>query len=178
MRNFLLGPVVRLIPLGLVLLAIQTQVFANHPVGGVRVQLLLSLAAATGAAASAEHGAVCGFILGMLFDLGGGQPLGQSALAYGLAGLVGGYIQSIVDVPRWWMMAVFTGIGAGAGEAATPMIMLLTGRDGWLDARLLKVVPIVAVAALVMSPVLCPLGRWSMRVRKPQWRVRSSEEAA
>ena len=178
MQNLLLGPIIRLIPVGLILLGFQNQVMAEHPVFDVRLQLLLSLAAATGAVSSAETGALCGFILGMLFDLSSGQPLGQSALAYGVAGLAGGYLHTLTAVPRWWMIGLFTGLAAAAGEAATPVIMLLTGRDGWLNADLLRVVPIVALGAVLLSPLLGPLGRWSMRVRKPQWKVIPGDHAA
>ncbi|HQV56935.1 MAG TPA: hypothetical protein PKV27_02910, partial [Ilumatobacteraceae bacterium] len=101
-----------------------------------------------------------------------------SALAYGVAGLAGGYLHGLSAVPRWWMIGIFTGLAAAAGEAATPVIMLLTGRDGWLNGGLVRIVPIVALGAVALSPLLCPLGRWSMRVRKPQWKVIPGDQAA
>lgn len=178
MRNLLLGPILRLVPIGLVLLGFQDEVCAAHPIAGVRVQLLLAMSAAIGAMCSAEHGAVAGFILGLLSDLTGGQPLGQSALAFGTAGLIAGYVRMLTVVPRWWMIGLFIGLASAAGEALIPVIMLLTGRDGWLNADLFRVVPIVAIASVVLAPVLCPVGRWTMRVRKPQWKVPSVDAAA
>ena len=171
MRAVLGGPIPRLVLFGFVLLGIQNTVLANHPVGDVRIQILLALAAAAGAGAGAERGALAGFVMGMMYDLSSGQPLGLTALAYGLAGLVAGYLQVIKPVPRWWMLGGFAALGAAAGEASLPVLMAMTGQGGWVGFRLLRVIPVVAVAAVVLAPVFVPVGRWLVGFRPPQWKV-------
>ena len=92
MRSLPFALFTRLIPVALVVLAIQRTVCAAHRPAGVAVQVVLALAAGAGAGAGAERGAFAGFALGMMYDLGVGTPLGLTALAYGLAGLVSGYV--------------------------------------------------------------------------------------
>ena len=72
----------------------------------------------------------------MMFDLAAGTPLGSSALAFGLGGLVAGYVVTITPDPQWWLAALFAALGAVVGEAAIPVIKLLIGQDGWITPRL------------------------------------------
>lgn len=171
MRTVLAGPLPRLLLFGFILLGVQNTVLASHPLANVRVQVLLALVAAAGAGAGAERGALAGFVLGMMYDLSSGQPLGQTALAYGFAGLVAGYLQVITPVPRWWMLAGFTALGAAAGETAVPVLMSVTGQTGWITARLLTIIPIVVIASVVLAPLFVPIGRWLVGYRPPQWKV-------
>ena len=171
MRHVVNGPVLRLILVGLVLLGVQNTLCANHPITDVRIQVLLAFTAAAGAASSAERGALAGFVLGMMYDLSSGQPLGQTALAYGFGGLVAGYLTVLKPVPRWWMIAGFVTLGAAAGEAAIPVVMLITGQQGWLSMRVFRVVGIVTVAALALAPIFVPIGRWAVAYRSPHWKA-------
>ncbi|MCU1504330.1 MAG: hypothetical protein JWM12_3684, partial [Ilumatobacteraceae bacterium] len=50
-------------------------------------------------------------------------------------------------------------------------IKLLIGDDGWITPRLVVILPVQAVAAFVLSPVLIPLGRWCMAVKRPKWKA-------
>jgi len=170
-RAFLLGPVVRLVPVGLIFLALQRAVFAEYRLKGVALQVVLALVAAAGAGGGPERGALAGFVLGMMYDLGVGTPLGLTALAYGLAGLVAGYVILITPDPQWWFAMIFVALGAAVGEVAIAVTKLLIGEEGWVDASLFKVVPIVAAFAALLSPVLVPVGRWCMYVRRPKWKA-------
>jgi hypothetical protein len=107
----------------------------------------------------------------MMFDLAAGTPLGSSALAFGLGGLVAGYVLMITPDPQWWLGALFAALGAVVGEAAIPVIKLLIGQDGWITPRLAVVLPVQAVAAAVLSPLLVPLGRWMMAVKRKKWKA-------
>jgi len=170
-RAILLGPVLRLVPLGLVFLGIQRRVAAPYRPADVVVQVVLALVVAAGAAAGPERGAVAGFTLGLMYDLGVGTPLGISALGYGLAGVVAGYVLLITPDPQWWLSVVFVALGAAVGETSIPVLMLLTGQEGWLTPRLLTTVPVVTIAAVVLCPLLIPLGRWCMCVKRPTWKA-------
>jgi hypothetical protein len=161
----------RLIPVTLVVLAIQRTVCANYPVAGVTIQVVLALAAGAGAGAGSERGAFAGFAMGMMYDLGVGTPLGLTALAYGLAGLTSGYVLSITPEPQWWLSAIFVAIGAAVGEMAIPVVKFLTGQEGWLTNRLILVIPVVAGAATLLSPLFVPLGRWCAGAKRRTWRA-------
>ncbi len=152
MRSLPFALFTRLIPVALVVLAIQRTVCADHRPAGVAVQVVLALAAGAGAGAGSERGAFAGFALGMMYDLGVGTPLGLTALAYGLAGLVSGYVISITPDPQWWLAAIFVAIGSAVGEAAIPVVKFMTGQDGWLTNRLFLVLPAVTIASTVLSP--------------------------
>lgn len=165
------GPIGRLVPLGVLLLAIQTAVFTEVRPLGVVPQVLLAFAAAAGVAGGPERGMLAGFVVGLMFDLSTGAPMGSSAITMGLAGMVAGTITFLNIEPRWWLAALFVMLGAAAGEAAVPMLRFLIGQERVMSDEIFVVVPVVAIAAAIFSPVLIPLGRWSLRLGKVEWKV-------
>ena len=160
---------IRLIPVGMVMLVLQRNLFAEIQVSGVIIQVVLALAAAAGAAGGSERGAVAGFTLGIMFDLVEGTPLGSTAIAFTIAGAVAGLLALIAADPQWWLSAIFVGLGAAAGEAMIPVVRIFIGEEDPWPSQMLKVVSIVAIAAMVMSPLLVPLGRWCLRIRRAGW---------
>lgn len=171
MRNFFLGPFLRLVPVGLIALSIQRVVFANHPIHDVKLQFVLALVVAAGAGGGSDRGAVAGFVLGLLYDISGNTPLGLMALAYGLAGMVAGYVHTFTPDPQWWLASLFAFIGAAVGEIAIPVAEVLTGESGWITGDVRWTIPIVALFAAVMCPLLMPVGRWMMGVRRKKWKA-------
>ena len=163
------GPLPRLVLVGILLVAAQQTLFVELRPAAVTVQVVLAFAAAAGAATGPQKGALASFVLGLMYDLRAGTPLGSSSLAMGVGGFVAGYSLSITVDPQWWLAMLFTGLGAAVGEGITPVIRALIGEEGHLTARLLTVVPVVAVAAMIVSPLFVPLGRWCMRVKKTDW---------
>jgi rod shape-determining protein MreD len=169
------GPLLRLFLVGVVLLALQRTLFEDLRPAGITVQVLLALAAACGAVAGPQKGALAGFVLGLLYDLNVGTPLGSSSIAMGLGGYVAGYAVSVAVWPPWWLAAVFTGLGAAAGEAVVPLIRAFVGENHPFDPHYGLVVAVVGIGAAVMSPVLVPIGRWCMRVKQPEWKAPREE---
>jgi cell shape-determining protein MreD len=165
------APLVRLVPIGLVMVAVQFAVADDMRLFSVVPQIALAFVAGTGAGAGSERGAYAGFILGLMMDLRGAEALGLTALAYGAAGLVAGYVLSITPDPQWWLSALFTAVGAAVGEVMVPTLKLMTGSDGWLTFRVAEVVAVVAAVAALLSPLFVPVGRWSMGVKRKKWRV-------
>ena len=86
-----------------------------------------------------------------------------------VAGVVAGLLALITPDPQWWMLAIFTGLGAAAGEIATPVVRVLIGEADPFDASIATIVPIVALSAVVMSPLLVPLARWCLRLKPAEW---------
>lgn len=171
MRWFVTGPLLRLAPVGLVVLAVQRMVLSETTVLGVVLPLVLALAASTGAGAGSELGALGGFTFGLMYDLATGTPLGLTGLVYGLAGFAAGYVFTITPVPPWWLASLSAACGAALGEFVQPLVRSLVGMDGWFDSRLLTIVPVTFVFTSLVSPALIPVGRWSMRAKKFRWKA-------
>lgn len=163
------GPLPRLALVGVMLVALQQTLFVDLRPAAVTIQIVLALAAAAGAAAGPQKGALAGFVLGMMFDLRAGTPLGSSSLSMGVGGFVAGYSLSITVDPQWWLAMIFTGIGAAVGETMVPVVRSFIGEEGHFTPRLFTVVPVVSAAAMILSPVFVPVGRWCMRVKKVDW---------
>lgn len=167
--SFVQGPVPRLLMVGVLVVALQQTLFVELRPLGVTVQVVLALAAATGAGGGSQKGALAGFVLGLMFDLRAGTPLGSSSLTMGVAGFSAGYVTSITIDPQWWLAALFTGLGSAIGEALAPVVRVLIGEEFEVSLRFVKVLVVVAVASIVMSPVLVPIGRWCMKVKRTDW---------
>ncbi len=171
MRRFLIGPIPRIILVGLFAMSLQRAVFAQHPLGDIKLQFVLALVATAGAVGGADRGAVAGFALGLMYDFSGNTPLGLTALAYGVGGIVAGSLQSFAPEGQWWFASLWTLVGAAVGELAVPFEEAVTGEPGWLTGRLFVEVPVVAIAAAVMSPALMPVARWMVAVKRKKWKV-------
>lgn len=174
--SFLQSSLIRLIPVGMIVLALQRTVFVEIEIFGVIVQVVLALVVAAGASGGSEKGAIAGFVLGVMFDLVEGTPLGSTAVAFTLAGAVAGLLAIIAADPQWWLKVIFVALGAAAGEAAVPVVRLFIGEESPWPSDMVKVVVVVALAAAVMSPVLLPLSRWCLKIRGPEWKARLEEE--
>jgi cell shape-determining protein MreD len=167
--SFLQGPLVRIIPVGIVMLALQRTFLVDVQVAGVIIQLMTATAAAAGVAGGSERGAMVGFVFGIMFDLAEGTPLGSTAAAMTVAGIVGGLLALIAADPQWWLGAIFTALGTAAGVAMIPVVRIFVGESEPFQERLRVVLPVVAVAGAVMSPLLVPLARWCLKLKRPEW---------
>ena len=163
------GPLPRLALVGVMLVALQQTLFVDLRPAAVTIQIVLALAAAAGAAGGPQKGALAGFVLGLMYDLRAGTPLGSSSLSMGVGGFVAGYSLSITVDPQWWLAMIFTGVGAAVGETMVPVVRSFIGEEGHFTPRLFTVVPVVSAAAMILSPIFVPVGRWCMRVKKVDW---------
>jgi rod shape-determining protein MreD len=161
----------RVVPIGMMLLALQKTLFVELQPFGVIVQVVMAFAAAAGAAGGPERGAITGFTLGIMFDLAVGSPLGSSSIAMGIAGYVAGWADLVRIDTTWWLAAIFVGIGAGTGEASVPVVRRFIGEQDAFAADMTTIVPVVAVAAAIASIALVPLSRWSLKLERPEWKV-------
>jgi rod shape-determining protein MreD len=175
--SFVQGPLVRVIPLGLILLALQRTIFVEIQVVGVIIPIMMAMAAAAGVAGGSERGAIVGFTFGLMFDLAEGTPLGSTATAMTIAGAVSGLLALIAADPHWWLEAIFTAIGTAVGVTMVPVIRGFIGEPAPFQGELGIVVAVVAAAAAVMSPLLVPLARWCLRMRRPEWKQPIDEAA-
>ncbi len=174
METFLRRPILRIVPVGLVVLAVQVSWFgAVRPFDTV-IQVVLALAAASGVPGGAERGAWMGFVLGIMFDLGTAAPLGQHALAYGLAGFTAGLVNAVAVDPHWWLSMIFVALGGAVGEFSIPVIeTFMSDGGGWQGQHLSRILPVIAVTCAAFSPCFIPLSRWCLAIRKKKWKVRT-----
>lgn len=161
-------PFVRLLMVGLPALGVQTTLLTELTPYGVAVQLLLCMSIGAGVAAGPEAGAFAGFVLGIMFDLVLTSPLGLCALIYGLAGFVGGFAfsQSLAN-PRWLNSLTCAGLGAAA-TFAQPVVANWIGVEGWISARLVKVMFVVALTNAILGFLVVPIMRWTLAVKRQQ----------
>jgi cell shape-determining protein MreD len=170
-ERFVRSPLLRFAPVALLLLGIQDAVCRQYLLGGVVVQLLLVFACAIGAGAGGERGLVAAFVLGGLFDLSFGLTLGTSSLAYAVGAAVAGYALVISPDSHWWLSALFTGLGSVAGYAAFVAVKLMLTERSPIDRALIPQFIVIGAVAVAASPLLVPLGRWSMGVKKRTWKA-------
>jgi len=50
-----------------------------------------------------------------------------------------------------------------------PVVRVFVGESQPFQTRLAVVVPVVAAAGALMSPLLVPLARWCLRLKRPEW---------
>jgi len=153
------------------LIALQISVFGDIRVFGVAIQVVLAFCAAAGIPGGAERGAWLGFVVGLMYDLGTAAPLGQHALAYGLAGFTAGLVNAVAVDPHWWLSMIFVALGAMVGELSIPIIETFVSSGGWQGQRLGRILPVVAVSSVMLSPLFIPLGRWCLAIRRKTWKV-------
>lgn len=163
--------ITRIVVVGMMLLALQKTIFADMRPAGVALQVMLAFAASAGAAGGSERGATAGFLLGLMFDLGTGGPLGSSSITMGLAGFVAGYVALINIERQWWLAALFVAVGSAVGELCVPVVRSFIGDANVYSARLYTIVPLVALAAAVASPLLVPVSRWCLRLGTTEWKA-------
>jgi len=167
MIELLRHPLLRLLMIGLPVLALQTTLLADMRPAGVVIQAMLLLSVAGGIAGGPERGALAGFVLGFLFDLVLTSPLGLHALVYGLAGFLAGYINSLtIDHPRWLIVLV-VGVASAASTAIYPVAAAMIGEEVVFSTRLITVVAVVSVANMVLAVPAVGLMRWVLHVPAP-----------
>jgi rod shape-determining protein MreD len=171
MIALLRGPLPRLVLFGIVLLALQTTFFADARLFGVSIQVVLAFVAAAGAVGGPDRGAIAGFVLGVMYDLAVGSPLGSSAITFGLAGVVAGTVTRFNVELTWWLAMTFVALGVAVGELAVPVVRLFLGETDVISDRLAVIVPVVTVAGALLSPLFVPIGRWCLRLNRPEWKV-------
>jgi hypothetical protein len=50
-----------------------------------------------------------------------------------------------------------------------PVVRVFIGESEPFQGRLAIVIPVVAAAGMIMSPLLVPLARWCLRLKRPEW---------
>jgi rod shape-determining protein MreD len=150
----------------LIVISLQTTLFAEMRPFGVAAQLVLLFAVVSGSIYGSTIGALTGLIAGLMYDFILPTPVGLTSLALGLAGATAGLLIYFFLDPNWWMRLLTIGIVSLLGEFYYPLAQTVIGLDGWLQWRVIKVAIIVAGCNLLLSPLAILVCRWTLAERK------------
>ncbi len=145
----------RLVLVVLATVLAQLLFFGDLVVAGVRLDIAVAVAAAVGLSLGAVTGAWLAFAIGALLDLFLSTPFGLSALAYGLAAFVVGWV---ADSNLSTTLVHRIAIVAGATVFATMVFAVVgtvIGQTDMLTGRLPRIVIVMTLANVVLAaPVL------------------------
>jgi rod shape-determining protein MreD len=150
----------------LIVISLQTTLFAEMRPFGVAAQLVLLFVVVSGSINGSTIGALTGLIAGLMYDFVLPTPVGLTSLALGLAGATAGLLVYFYREPTWWMRLITIGVVSLLGEVYYPLAQTVVGLDGWLHFRIIKVAIVVAVCNLVLSPIAIFVCRWTLAERK------------
>ena len=165
----------RVVLTGLIVLSLQMTIATEIRPFGVVIQIVLAFAVAAGAASGPGEGAKVGFVLGLMYDMATGLPMGSTAMSMAFGGYVAGWGRQYRLEPTWWMLAALASIGAAVGEAFVPIMRVLTGETGVFGARVALVLPVVAHSSGLLSTLLIPIARWALAIRPTEIRVAGAD---
>jgi rod shape-determining protein MreD len=165
----------RTVLVGLIVLSLQMTIATEIRPFGVVIQVMLAFTVAVGAASGPGEGATAGFVLGLMYDLATGLPLGSTAMSMAFGGYVAGWGRQYRLEPTWWMLAALAGIGAAVGEVLVPVVRVLTGETGVFEGRIAVILPVVAISAGLLSPLFIPIARWALVIRPTEIRVADAD---
>lgn len=154
---------VRLVLVGLFVLALQTTLFNEMRPFGVCLQVMVLLAAASGLARGSQTGAIAGFIVGLLYDLVLTTPLGLCAAVFAVIGYLAGFAHSFVHESTWWSRMLLGAAASAVGMVLLPLAFAITGTDGLFTTHIFVVVLVVAIFNGLLSVPAELLCRWALR---------------
>ena len=167
MLDLVQRPFVRLVMVGLLVLTLQTTLLSDLRPFDVITDLLLGFSAAAGVIGGPERGALVGFFYGILFDLALVTPFGLSALTYSLVGFFVGLLKASITVGQaWWLTMLLVFFGSAVGVLLFAVLGTLIGEPGWIQPGLLRVALVVGVVNGLLGPLMLPIQRWTLRLKK------------
>lgn len=149
---------IRVALVGLVVLVLQVCVVSQVTFLGVRGNIVLLFAIAAALETDAQRGAICGFALGLAFDLLLDTPAGLSALTMAVVGYTVGSAKDLVLRSSRLLNLALVALASAGGTllyAGSAVVLGVTVDPADLPA-------IVAVIALINVALSTPL-RWTLR---------------
>jgi rod shape-determining protein MreD len=146
-----------------VALVLQLGLFDDLSIFSVHPELMLAVGIGTAVAWGPERGAIVSFAAGLLVDLVLSGRFGVTALAYGLAGYGVGLLSDGLARRSMLIDGALMTLGGAAGVLLYAVVAALFGEPTLGDDHLGRIVGIVALWNLVLSPVVLPVCRWAGR---------------
>ena len=155
-------PWVRLPLVTLIALAIQLSLFTDMRPFDALADIMLLLVLAAGMVAGPRDGALCGFFIGLVYDLMLRTPFGLSALAYALIGYAAGYLQAVVSSAPWWIGMLIMGAASAVSVAIYALIGTVFGLRDAVNFHLVTVMVVVGVVNLLLAVPALWVQRWAL----------------
>jgi rod shape-determining protein MreD len=146
----------------IVALAIQLSFFTDMRPFDAVADVMLLLVLAAGMVAGPRDGALCGFGMGIAYDLMLRTPFGLSALTYAMVGYAAGYLQAIVSAAPWWLGMLVMGAASAVAVACYAAIGTVFGLKDAVNVHLLTVMGVVGVVNLLLAVPGLWVQRWAL----------------
>ena len=168
-EHILRRPLLRVIPVGLVLLALQRTMFTECARSAWRSRSCSPSCAAAGAGAAPSGARRSGSCSGSCTTSASARRSASTRSAYGLAGFVAGMVDAVAVDPHWWLASIFVALGAAVGETAVPVVETLRSARTVGRPATRTIVPVVAVTRPRCQPAPHPRsadGAWRPQARR------------
>lgn len=153
-------------------LLLQSTVFAQLRLLGIRPELLYLVTIAIALLEGPNEGATVGFVSGLSQDFLMNQPKGLTALTLTLLGYAVGMFRQFIVSPSPLVPTIVVGVGTAAGIAFYEVVSLLLGNFHEEAAYGVKVALLTAAYNAVLTPILYPLLRRITEGSRPRRVVR------
>ncbi len=140
-------------------LLLQSTVFAQLRLLGIRPELLYLVTIAIALLEGPNEGATVGFVSGLSQDFLMNEPKGLTALTLTLLGYAVGMFRQFIVSPSPLVPTIVVGVGTAAGIAFYEVISVLLGNFHEEAAYGVKVALLTATYNAVLTPILYPLLR-------------------
>ncbi len=152
----------RVLSIGIVVitaLLLQSTVFANLRLLGVRPELLYLVTISVALLEGPNEGATVGFVSGLAQDFLMNEPKGLTALTLTLLGYGVGMFRQFIVSPSPLVPTIVVAVGTAAGIAFYEIVSVLLGNFHEEAAYGVKVALLTAAYNAVLTPILYPLLR-------------------
>jgi len=164
--QFMASPWTRLVLVGMLVLSLQTTLFAELRPFGTSIQVMGIFVGAVGVMHGLQVGAIAGLVCGLMYDSVLPTPLGLGALVLGMVGVTAAGLLAPFRESTAWMRAGAAALAAGTGEMMWPLMSAVVGLDGWLTPRLFVAAATSFVGGLVLVWPLLPVAAWTLSERE------------
>jgi rod shape-determining protein MreD len=153
-------------------LLLQSTIFAQIKLLGVRPELLYLVTIVIAILEGPQEGAVVGFAGGMMQDFLLNQPKGITALTLTLLGYAVGMARQYIVSPSPLLPTFLVAAGTAAGIAFYEVVSFLLGQLDQPLSYSVKVIVLTALYNAVLTPIFYPLLRRLFEGSRPQRVVR------
>jgi rod shape-determining protein MreD len=149
-----------------VALAVQLSLFTDMRPFDAIADIMLLLVLASGMVAGPRDGALCGFFIGVVYDLMLRTPFGLSALTYAMVGYAAGYLQALVSSAPWWIGMLVMGGASAVAVAGYAAVGSVFGLKDAINLHLVTVMLVVGVVNLLLAVPALWVQRWALLGRE------------
>jgi rod shape-determining protein MreD len=153
-------------------LLLQTTVFGELNLLGVRPALVYVVVILIAIAEGPSEGAIVGFVGGMLQDFLLNEPKGITALTLTLLGYAMGLARQYIASPSPLLPTILVAVGTAGGVLFHSVVSFLLGRFDHPLVYGLRVVLLTALYGAILTPLVYPLIRRVAESSRPRRVVR------